>query len=214
MILRRFVVYTLFLLLVVAAPVWASTAGISDLPRVNGNVRIDGNLNDDTWRQALQVDISYETNPGENTPAKVKTVAYLMEDGTNLYIAFDARDPNPEAIRAFLRDRDSAYNDDFVGVVIDSFNDERLAFDFFSNPLGAQMDLTNDDVNHREDDSWDAIWDSAGQITDEGYVVEMEIPLSQLRFQKVDGKQIWGIDIMRMYPRVSRTRISSKPMDR
>jgi hypothetical protein len=62
-------------------------------------------------------------------------------------VAFDARDPDPSAIRAFLRDRDSAYNDDFVGVVIDSFNDERRAFEFFSNPLGAQMDLTNDDIN-------------------------------------------------------------------
>jgi hypothetical protein len=214
MVLRRFVVFTLFLLLVIAAPVWAVTTGAADLPRVSGNVVIDGNLDDDIWLQALQVEIGYETNPGENTPAKVRTVAYLMEDGINLYIAFDAHDPDPEAIRAFLRDRDSAYNDDFVGVVIDSFNDERLAFEFFSNPLGAQMDLTNDDVNHREDDSWDAIWDSAGQITDGGYVVEMEIPLNQLRFQQVDGKQTWGIDILRMYPRDSRTRMSSNPMDR
>ena len=214
MILRRFVIFTLFLLLIVAAPVWAVTAGISDLPRVSGKVVIDGNLDDEIWLQALQVEIGYETNPGENTPAKVKTTAYLMEDGENLYIAFDAHDPNPDAIRAFLRDRDSAYNDDFVGVVIDSFNDERLAFEFFSNPLGAQMDLTNDDVNQREDDSWNAIWDSAGQITDGGYIVEMEIPLNQLRFQQTDGKQTWGIDILRMYPRDSRTRMSSNPMDR
>ena len=214
MFLRRFVVFTLILLMLSAAPVWATTAGVTDLPRINAAVNIDGNLDDEAWLHALQVDISYETNPGENTPAKVKTVAYLMEDGTNLYIAFDARDPDPEAIRAFLRDRDSAYNDDFVGVVIDSYNDERRAFEFFSNPLGAQMDLTNDDVNQREDDSWNAIWDSAGRITDAGYIVEMEIPLNQLRFEKLDGKQTWGIDVMRVYPRDSRTRIGSNPLDR
>ena len=52
------------------------------------------------------------------------------------------------------------------------------------------MDLTNDDINRNEDDSWDAIWDSAGKITREGYIVEMQIPLNQLRFQKVDGKQV------------------------
>ncbi|RLA37249.1 MAG: hypothetical protein DRR15_02495, partial [Gammaproteobacteria bacterium] len=166
------------------------------------------------WRKALKIDVNIETNPGENVPAKVKTVAYLMEDGVNLYIAFDARDPNPKAIRAFLRDRDSAYNDDFVGVVIDSYNDERRAFEFFSNPLGAQMDLTNDDVNHREDDSWNAIWDSAGKITESGYIVEMEIPLNQLRFPAADGKQTWGIDVLRMYPRDSRTRIGATPLDR
>lgn len=214
MFLRRFVVFTLILLMLFAAPVWSNTAAVTDLPRVNAAVSIDGKLDDEAWLHALQVDISYETNPGENTPAKVKTVAYLMEDGTNLYIAFDARDPDPKAIRAFLRDRDSAYNDDFVGVVIDSYNDERRAFEFFSNPLGAQMDLTNDDVNQREDDSWNAIWDSAGRITDAGYVVEMEIPLNQLRFEKLDGKQTWGIDVIRMYPRDSRTRIGSNPLDR
>ncbi len=201
-------------MLLAAAPVWASTANIPDLPRIDGPVNIDGILDDDAWRQALQIKVDTETNPGENIPAKVKTVAYLMEDGNSLFVAFDARDPDPGAIRAFLRDRDSAYNDDFVGVVIDSYNDQRRAFEFFSNPLGAQMDLTNDDINRREDDSWNAIWDSAGRITKSGYIVEMEIPLNQLRFQKIDGKQVWGLDLIRMYPRDSRTRIGSNPLDR
>jgi hypothetical protein len=214
MALRRFIVFTVFLLMLAAAPVWANIGTIRDLPRIDGTVTIDGSLDDDAWLQALQIEVNTETNPGENIPAKVKTVAYLMEDGNSLYVAFDARDPDPSAIRAFLRDRDSAYNDDFVGVVIDSYNDQRRAFEFFSNPLGAQMDLTNDDINRREDDSWDAIWDSAGRITEQGYIVEMEIPLSQLRFQKVDGKQVWGLDVIRMYPRDSRTRIGSNPLDR
>ena len=214
MVLRRVIVFTVFLLLLAAAPVWASTANIPDLPRIDGPVNIDGILDDDAWRQALQIKVDTETNPGENIPAKVKTVAYLMEDGNSLYVAFDARDPDPSAIRAFLRDRDSAYNDDFVGIVIDSYNDGRRAFEFFSNPLGAQMDLTNDDINRREDDSWNAIWDSAGRITDDGYIVEMEIPLNQLRFQKMEGKQVWGLDVIRMYPRDSRTRIGSNPLDR
>jgi hypothetical protein len=214
MFVRRVIICTIFVLFLVAAPVWANSPVIPDLPRVEGVVNIDGILDDELWLQALQIEVNTETSPRENVPASVKTIAYLMEDGTNLYIAFDARDPNPEAIRAFLRDRDSAYNDDFVGVVIDSYNDERRAFEFFSNPLGVQMDLTNDDVNRNEDDSWNAIWDSAGKINGEGYVVEMEIPLNQLRFQQVDGKQTWGIDALRMYPRDSRTRIGSNPLDR
>ncbi|RLA27799.1 MAG: hypothetical protein DRQ63_05075, partial [Gammaproteobacteria bacterium] len=95
------------ILLLAAAPVWAVTSEIPDLPRISGAVKIDGSLDDLAWRKALKIDVNIETNPGENVPAKVKTVAYLMEDGVNLYIAFDARDPNPKAIRAFLRDRDS-----------------------------------------------------------------------------------------------------------
>jgi len=214
MAFRRTLVFSIILLMLAAAPVWAVTAGISDLPRVLKPVSIDGNLDDDAWLHALQIDLDTETHPGENIPAKVKTIAYLMEDGVNLYIAFDARDPDPSKIRAYLRDRDSAYNDDFVGVVIDSYNDERRAFEFFSNPLGSQMDLTNDDVNHQEDDSWDAIWDAAGTITEAGYIVEMEIPLNQLRFQRMNGKQTWGIDVLRMYPRDQRFRIGSNALDR
>lgn len=212
--LRRFLIVTVLLMLIAAAPVWANSNPVTELPRVDHPVQIDGILDDEAWLHALQIEVNTETNPGENVQAPVRTVAYLLEDGRNLYIAFDARDPDPGKIRAYLRDRDSAYNDDFVGVVIDSYNDERRAFEFFSNPLGSQMDLTNDDVNKQEDDSWDAIWDSAGKITEHGYIVEMEIPLSQLRFERVDGKQTWGIDVLRMYPRDSRTRIGSNALDR
>lgn len=90
-------------------------------------------------------------------------------------------------------DRDTAFNDDFVGVVLDTFNDERRALEFFVNPLGVQMDLFNDDLSHDETTAWDAIWFSAGRITEEGYVVEMAIPFHQLRFPSEGEEQTWGI---------------------
>ncbi|HLF12287.1 MAG TPA: DUF5916 domain-containing protein, partial [Gammaproteobacteria bacterium] len=172
-----------------------------------------GVLGDEIWAQALVVELDVETNPRENLPAAVRTTAYLVEDGSQLLIAFDARDPEPTAVRAYLRDRDTAYNDDFVGVVLDTFNDARRAFEFFANPLGVQMDLIQDDVNRSEDDSWDAIWQSAGTITEQGFVVEMAIPFSQLRFPR-SGEQTWGIDVLRFRPRESRTRLSNNPLDR
>jgi hypothetical protein len=200
MTLRRLIVFAIYFMMLMAAPVWANSTGIPDLPRIDEDIAIDGKLDEVVWRNALKIDIDTETRPGENTPARVETVAYLMEDGRNLYVAFDARDPDPGKIRAYLRDRDSAYHDDFVGIIIDSYNDHRRAFEFFANALGSQMDMTHDDVNQREDDSWDAIWDSSGRVTESGYVVEMEIPLSQLRFQKTNGKQVWGVDVVRFYP--------------
>jgi len=184
------------------------------MPRTSDAITIDGVMDEAAWRQATQISLDNETHPGENIPALVDTTAYIIEDGERLYIAFDARDPDPSQIRAFLQDRDSAWNDDFVGVVLDTYNDERRAFEFFSNPLGVQMDLTNDDVNQREDSSWDAIWDAAGSISEQGYVVEMEIPLSQLRFPKKAGKQTWGIDLIRFYPRDKRHRLSNNVNDR
>ena len=196
----------------------ASAANI-ELPRVDGDVVVDGQLDEAAWQTATQVELNVETNPGENIPARVKTVAYLMEDGANLYVGFEASDPDPSAIRAYLRDRDSAYGDDFVGIIIDTYNDGRRAFEFLANPLGVQMDLTNNEASSggnmgKEDDSWDAIWGSAGRINGEGYVVEMKIPLTQLRFPVVEGLKIWGFDLTRNYPRGSSYRFTNNPLER
>ncbi len=185
-----------------------------DLPRINGNVAIDGVLDEPAWRESLRVALEYENDPGENLPAPVSTIAYLAEDGENLYIAFDARDPDPDRIRAWLRDRDSFGPGDFVGVSFDTYADGRKAFEFFTNPLGVQLDKTHDDVNNRSDTSWDAIWESAGKIVKGGYVVEMRIPLNQLSFQDIDGKQAWGYRLLRRYPRDRDVSISNISKDR
>ncbi len=208
--------YELKLLLMLFAAGWPlpTAAAIPLLPSTSAEIVVDGVMDEAAWADAVAIPVDVETRPGENTEAPVKTVAYLVENGQSLYVAFDARDPEPHKIRAFLRDRDSAWNDDFVGIVIDTYGDERRAFEFFVNPLGVQMDLTNDDVNKNEDDSWDAIWDSAGTIGADGYIVEIEIPLNQLRFPLVDDKQTWGIDLLRFYPRDHRYRLSNNPQDR
>jgi hypothetical protein len=192
----------------------AAAAVRGKIPHATGEVKIDGVLDDEIWAHALVVDLKFETSPRENPPAPVATKAYLVEDGSRLLVAFDARDPDPKSIRAFLRDSDTAWNDDFVGVVIDTFNDERRAFEFFANPLGVQMDAIQDDVNRTENTAWNAIWDSAGKITSDGYVVEIAIPFSQLRFPRRSGEQLWGIDLLRVWPRNARTRIANNPQDR
>jgi hypothetical protein len=182
-------------------------ASIVNIPNTGGEIVVDGVLDDIAWGDSVQVELTYETFPGENTPAQVKTIAYLMEDGANLYIAFAASDPDPSAIRAYLRDRDTAQQDDHVGIILDTFNDDRRSFQFFVNPLGVQMDQTSNEersgggFGRKEDASWDAIWDSAGHINDEGYSVEMRIPLNQIRFPVTDGEKVWGLDLFRSYPR-------------
>ena len=183
------------------------------IPHVKTAPKIDGIVGEDEWADAERVQLTNETHPSQNIPALVETEVFLMEDGANFYLAFIAHDPHPDKIRAYYRDRDSSYDDDFVGVVIDTFNDERRAFEFFVNPLGTQMDLINDDVVGNEDDSWNAIWDSAGDINDHGYTVEMKIPLNQLRFTAGLEEQVWGIDLLRFYPRDKRHRLSNNTWD-
>jgi len=184
------------------------------ITRATSPIKVDGNLDEAAWQAAAVIDLSYETRPAENTAPPVKTECLITHDDDSIYVAFRAHDPDPSQIRAHLSDRDKAFDDDFVGIVLDPFNDERRAFEFFVNPFGIQMDLFMDDVGGDESDTWDAIWASSGRITETGYEVEIAIPFSSLRFPRTEGDQTWGFDALRFYPRNQRHRLASQPMDR
>jgi len=201
-----------------STPVPASTAAPSGktyrISRATAPVKVDGVLEEEVWSSAEKIELPLETFPGDNLPARVRTEAQIAYDGGFLYVAFRAHDPEPGKIRAHLSDRDKASNDDFVGIVLDTFNDERRGFEFFVNPLGVQMDLSINDVGGGEDSTWDAIWNSAGRITPSGYTVEISIPFTSLRFRRSAGEQTWGIDFLRVYPRGQRFIHRSQPQDR
>jgi len=141
------------------------------VPRVETPVKVDAILDEDVWRKAVKIDANIEVSPGENIPAPVKTEVLLAYSETHLYAAFRAYDPNPSEILAYFTDRDNFYSDDWVGLILDTFNDQRRSYEFFCNPFGVQ----GDKINRRS--AWDAIWDSHGRITDDGYIVEMAIAL-------------------------------------
>lgn len=199
-----------------ATPAETTTpAPIRTIPRIEGAIVVDGKMDEAVWSQALEVAMPYEISPGDNIAPPAKTEARIGYDDEALYVAFRAQDPDPRAIRARLRDRDAAYRDDFIGVILDTFGDQRRAYEFFVNPLGVQMDLINDQTaGGNEDDSWDGLWSSAGRITDQGYEVEMRIPFATLRFRDASDVQRWGIDFFRSYPRNSRHQISSSRVSR
>lgn len=179
-------------------------------------VHVDGVLDELAWKTATRVELPFEIQPAENTPAPVRTVFLITYDLNNLYVGFQAFDPDPGAIRAHMTDRDRSYRDDFVGMIFDTFNDKRRGYELFVNPLGVQMDLSRNEVGSgsNEDETWDAIWVSAGKITAEGYVVEMAVPFSSLRFPRADGEQHWRIAPFRAYPRNVRHQITATPLDR
>ncbi len=181
--------------------------------RAGTPIKIDGVIDEDAWKTATVIDLPYEWYPGDNVTPPVKTQALVTYDGDNLYVAFRCQDPNPKAIRAHLMDRDQTtlfVQDDHVGLQIDTFNDERRAFQFRVNPLGVQMDGVFSESTGVEDFSWDAIWNSAGRITADGWEVEIAIPFRQLRFPRTSAPQTWGIEVFRSYPRSVRYRISSR----
>jgi hypothetical protein len=188
-----------------------------EVSRATSPIKVDGVIDEAAWESATVVDLRYEWFPGNNAPPPVATEALITFDDDNLYVGFRAQDPNPGAIRAHLMDRDSAaafVQDDHVGINLDTFNDERRAYQFRVNPMGVQVDAVFSEIDALEDFSWDAIWASEGTVTDQGYSVEIAIPFRQLRFPRSSEPQTWGIEAFRSYPRNVRHRISSRFTDR
>lgn len=192
----------------------AFASDLLNIPNVSQAVEIDGNIDEDAWQLAAEVPLVYVTRPFENATPPVKTTVKFFENGTELLIAFTAYDDNPDNIRAFLRDRDRSSGEDLVGVKIDTYNDGRLAYQFFVNPLGVQTDSIENQMTGDESKSWNGIWESAGRLTDFGYVVEIRIPLRLMNFLESDAKKTWGIEFVRFYPRIDNYRISHVPFDR
>jgi len=202
--------------LLVLSGLWLQTSQAAEItiPKVSGSIVIDADLSEAAWQQATPVEILYETRPAENTPAQVKTTAYVMEDGEFFYISFIADDPDPTQIRAFYRDRDKIWDDDNVGIKIDTYNDSKLAYQFFINPFGVQADSIENEITKMESDAWDGIWHSAGKITPAGYQVEVAIPLRMLNFNDRLASQTWKLELLRYYPRDVKHRLSSNKIDR
>ncbi len=185
------------------------------IPIVTQKVKVDGILNEELWKQALVLPLNFEVEPGENITPPVKTEMLLASSAGYLYVAFQAYDPEPKKIRARFTDRDNIANDDHVGIILDTFNDSRRSYGFYCNPHGVQADqvLNSSGI---ESGQWDTIWNSAGRMTEAGYIVEMAIPFSSLRFQrsKGDQEQVWRIDAVRSYPRNLSHLIGLFPRDR
>jgi len=142
--------------------------------------------------------------PSDGAPASQETHVYLGYDERNLYAVFVAFDSEPENVRANLAPRENVANDDRVGILIDTFNDQRTGYGFRSTPLGVQWDGRWSEITKGSDydSAFEAVWYTDAELTDAGYVVRMTIPFRTLRFPEA-GEQIWRIQFERLIPRLS-----------
>lgn len=187
---------------------------------IEGSIDIDGSLDDTGWKNVSRAGNFTEIFPGDQVEPQVGTEVLVTYDKNRLYIALIAYD-DPSAIRATLRARDEIFNDDYVGIILDTYDNAAWAYELFVNPLGIQGDkrwsLSKEDENSdiafassgqivkkgHEDLSFDIVFDSEGQITPEGYQVEIAIPFKSLRFPNRD-EQNWRITFWRNHPRDSK----------
>ena len=158
-------------------------------------IKIDGYLNEPVWKQTVPADRFVQQEPDEGKPATERTEVWVAYDDNALYIAVYAHDSHPEQIRGVLARRDEEPPSDWIRVQIDSYADRRTAFEFGVNAAGVKEDaLWSDDTNR--DKNWDAVWDVATRIVEDGWIAEFRIPLSQLRFAR-DSNRDWGFQVMR-----------------
>ena len=155
---------------------------------------IDGKLSPEEWDDAQIFDLEYEVMPSRNTPAKLKTTAYLKYDNKYLYIGFKAYG-NPKKIRATLRNRDSSWREDYVALLADPYADGRYGILIGVNALGSQLDEKH--ISSAEpDDSWNVLFQSAASFQDDGYSAELAIPFAELQYPEADIQK-WKIGFIR-----------------
>ena len=164
------------------------------IPRVETKPVIDGVLNDEVWRSAARFSDFVQTQPGDNIAPSSPVEALMAYDKTTLYIAFRVTQAK-DKIRATVARRDAIFEDDYVGMFIDTFNDQQRAYAFFFNPFGIQADGAFVEAGG-EDYSVDLVMESKGVLTDDGYTVEIAIPFQSLRYEAGKGKK-WGIQLYR-----------------
>ncbi len=168
--------------------------------RLTETIKIDGLLNEPAWSHAQPATDFLQERPIEGALASERTEVRVLFDDKNVYFGVRAFDSDTSQINARDLVRDSDFpNDDKIEILLDTYHDRRNAFRFAVNPLGTQQDALITDEGRDINASWDGSWLSQGHIDATGYVVEIAIPLTTLRF--TEGIESWGLNISRIIRR-------------
>ena len=176
-------------------------------PRMESpQIRIDGRMEEDEWQDAAVLQGFTQYEPVEGIPSTEDTEVRVFYSGDAIYFGVRAYDAEPKLILARLGERDrSVFGDDWIRIILDTFDDQRQGYVFYVNPLGIQTDgLWIEGIRRREgspssvsiDFSPDFIWESDGQVTELGWEAEIRVPYLSLRFPSAPI-QNWGINVAR-----------------
>lgn len=182
----------------------SEAGGILDLGRISGPITLDGLSDEGAWSSIEPLALTmYEPTFRGSTERTIQLLVGYDDDA--LYVAARFFHEDPEDIRAFSLTRDRWSGDDGFGVLLDTFNDNENAVRFVGLPLGTRMDMTitgggaggeggGGGAGGPRGTSWNAFWDLATEITDEGWFGELRIPFSSLRFESdADGSVVMGM---------------------
>jgi len=164
---------------------------------------INGILDDDVWQAGEWADDFIQHEPYNGAKASQRTDFKILFDEDNLYVAIKAFDTAPDSIVNRMTRRDQV-DGDLVAIILDSYHDLRTAFTFGVSSAGVKYDLMFSNDGQNEDETWDPNWWVKTSVNKEGWVAEMKIPFSQVRFEKNSG-DVWGLEIARSVYRKNET---------
>ncbi|MCP5103474.1 MAG: carbohydrate binding family 9 domain-containing protein [bacterium] len=165
--------------------------------RLSTEIRIDGKLTEEIWGKLPLITDFVQFSPRNGKPPSQRTEARVGYDDTGIYVGFICYDDSPHRIRREIAVRDQfppGMNADAVGIHISPYNDGLHSKFFDVSAAGVQRDMkiTGDQFEK----AWDSVWQSSVRITDFGWVAEIKIPLSALRFSS-QPVQNWGFNLWR-----------------
>ena len=155
---------------------------------------INGKLNDEAWTHQKWGGHFFQYQPYNGAKPSQKTVFKVLYDNNNIYVGIRCWDNHPDKIVKRLSRRDQI-DGDWIGIAFDSYNDNLTAFAFAVSAAGVKFDgkFTND---NNMDATWNPVWYVKTSIDGKGWVAEMRIPLSQLRFSRKKNMS-WGFQVIR-----------------
>jgi hypothetical protein len=166
------------------------------ISRLNGPVKLDGLSEEPAWEGIEPLSVVMHSPNFLDEPTE-RTEILVAYDDDFLYVAGRLYDSEPSKIQCTSKKRDDLKpNNDWFGIVIDTFNDKENALVFFTTPSGLRLDMSvfNDAQGELPiNTDWNTYWDVKAERNKKGWFVEMRIPLSSLQFQDKDGSCIMGL---------------------
>lgn len=166
--------------------------------RIEKPVKVDGNLDEEMWLMADKATDFIQRTPRPGAEPSQESAVSVLYNNAYIYIGAWLYDDNPRGIMTELNGRDQGGNADQFTIYFDTYKDGLNAFEFAVSAAGVQLDSRISPGNY--DRNWDGGWYSEVVINEEGWFIEIEIPLSVLRFPSVE-KQEWGLNFRRLIRR-------------
>ena len=164
---------------------------------VDAPIHVDGVLDDEAWQSAEPATGFVQREPRPGAPATEGTEVRVAFTDSTLYVAIRAFASDPAAVVGEEMQRDGElFRDDSVIIFLDTFNDNRNAYWFETNPNGARTDALLTDEGRFFNVEWDGVWDVEARRDDQGWTAEMAIPFSTLRFDP--QQDTWGFQVRRL----------------